>query len=225
MNILLVVIKTKQMKYTWTKEDLKNILKTQIEFLKSSCYLYDEGRIEEFLRIALTLRVLLHDTKSSNSLLNQLDIKSKIQYLSTHDESLISDKWISSLTTFQTEGDVANTLTKKSKIIPRKTTITKEEKINFRNWWEMENVLIFKGINWTRRKLVLAASNKLGGAHIDPTPKKDLIIINQKTGLIITMINGIKFAPKREIDGDQFSATIRQIGYEFLKSINSFEHI
>ena len=213
------------MKYALTDEDLKNSLKVQKSFLSASCNLYDQGNIEECLRIAQTLRVLLHDTSSSISLLRQLRIKDVLEFYSTHDESLMTEIWISSLTMPQIGVDVAESTLTGSKIIPRISVTKKVDNIDFMKWWEGENVLIFKGQNWTRKKLVLAASNKLGGAHVEPKPQEDLILLNQETGIFHTAMNGNVPVPARKLDGDQFSATIRQIGYEFLKTINSANNI
>ncbi len=56
--------------------DFKNQLRRQILFLQNSCRLYDEGHFEEAIRLAVALRVMLHDTDKSTSLLNHLAAKS-----------------------------------------------------------------------------------------------------------------------------------------------------
>ncbi len=61
-------------------QDLERHLIEQIEFLETSCDLYDEGKTSEAKRIAVSIRTLLHDTRHSKSLLGQLQKKSNLFY-------------------------------------------------------------------------------------------------------------------------------------------------
>jgi len=63
--------------------DLIDRLKEQHDFLKQSCRSYDDGCENEAKRIAVCLRVLLHDTKNSRALLSQLNIKETTKFLNT----------------------------------------------------------------------------------------------------------------------------------------------
>ena len=65
------------------KPDFPAQLQRQIGFLKRSCLTYDSGHQEEALRIAVSLRVPFHDTKSSVSLLTHLGVKALARVLST----------------------------------------------------------------------------------------------------------------------------------------------
>ena len=48
----------------------------QINFLKKSCNSYDNGETSEYKRMAIALRVLLHNRGSSKSLISQLSLDS-----------------------------------------------------------------------------------------------------------------------------------------------------
>ena len=61
------------MKFRQTLDDLNSHLKEQIQFLLKSCQSYDEGFFSEAKRLAVVIRVLLHDTKDSYSLLTLLN--------------------------------------------------------------------------------------------------------------------------------------------------------
>ncbi|MFJ5956563.1 hypothetical protein ACIQC5_11475 [Paenarthrobacter sp. NPDC092416] len=50
------------------RDDINRLVE-QLEFLDSSCAAYDSGSRSEAKRLATTVRVLLHDTKQSTSLL------------------------------------------------------------------------------------------------------------------------------------------------------------
>lgn len=52
--------------------DFKAHLSRQLTFLWRSCEAYDEGHTDEAVRIASVIRVLIHDTPKSTSLLNHL---------------------------------------------------------------------------------------------------------------------------------------------------------
>lgn len=54
---------------TSSSVDLKQQLQRQLSFLESSSLAYDNGAYEEALRMAVSLRVLFHDTNRSISLL------------------------------------------------------------------------------------------------------------------------------------------------------------
>jgi hypothetical protein len=55
--------------YTQTDDELREHLRDSVEFLAASSAAYDAGAEGEAKRIATTIRVLVHDTNSSKSLL------------------------------------------------------------------------------------------------------------------------------------------------------------
>jgi hypothetical protein len=58
-------------------------LTRQAGYLERSCASFDKGDHDEAVRIATTIRVLLHDTAKSTSLLTHLGIKNSIEYVDT----------------------------------------------------------------------------------------------------------------------------------------------
>jgi hypothetical protein len=58
-------------------------LDRQIRYLRRSCAAFDSGHEDEAPRIAVSLRVLLHETKLSKSLLSQMGLISTLQFLDT----------------------------------------------------------------------------------------------------------------------------------------------
>jgi hypothetical protein len=61
------------------REDLNHLVQ-QLEFLDSSCAAFDAGSLAEAKRLATTVRVLLHDTRSSTSLLQRLGLKASVPW-------------------------------------------------------------------------------------------------------------------------------------------------
>ena len=50
-------------------------LKKQLGFLQRSCQWYDEGEVDEAIRVAVPIRTIIHDTRNSTSLLTHLNAK------------------------------------------------------------------------------------------------------------------------------------------------------
>jgi hypothetical protein len=63
--------------------DFELQLDRQLGFLRRSCAAFDGGAFDEAVRIALTIRVLVHDTKQSTSLLTHLGIRNTLSYIDT----------------------------------------------------------------------------------------------------------------------------------------------
>ena len=73
----------KPTQYSQSNADLWDLLKDQLRFLRNSSSSYDNGFEGEAKRLAVTIRILVHDTKNSTSLLHQLVIKHKLKMLNT----------------------------------------------------------------------------------------------------------------------------------------------
>lgn len=61
-------------------DELQEHFAEQIYFLKASADAFDKGFEGESKRLAVALRVLLHDTPKSKSLLGQLELKDHLFY-------------------------------------------------------------------------------------------------------------------------------------------------
>ena len=67
------------------KVDVEGIhyFREQMQFFRSSSAAYDAGNTTEALRLAVSLRVLLHDTPQSTSILSQLGVKTDLAFVNT----------------------------------------------------------------------------------------------------------------------------------------------
>jgi len=189
--------------------DLENHLSEQIYFLESSAKSFDAGYEGEAKRLATSLRVLLHDTNSSKSLLGQLNLKS-LQFLDTAFEydprNLLT---FSGLTIQQISLSEA-------KYVPllEETFGKKIKKIDFEKWW---NAIIFKdnkNNKMSRKDIILAIANQDGGAHVDPNLNEIYANLSRQNSLNWFFIseNNNTFQPF----GGPHLASIRQIAYEVL---------
>lgn len=198
-----------------TEEELKAHLKEQIEFLQRSAEAYDEGFKSEAKRLAVVIRLLLHDTKSSTSLLTQLKKKNIKFYDTAYDYD--PRNLLSTMGLIQTQVSTLNG----AKYVPPLDDGSPDRylkgKIPFDKWWNNKIVIAdTAGNKFTRKDLILAVCNKDGGAHIDQKLNKayaDLTrfgSLGEEYGL-----NGID----KGFVTDPELASIRQIAHEVLKSL------
>ncbi|PAP96299.1 hypothetical protein CIT31_06385 [Mesorhizobium wenxiniae] len=119
----------------------------------------------EAKRMAVSLRVLFHETAQSHSILAQLGERQQPLFDSSHPynpNNLASHHGLVAM--MITGGSEAKFFAPidDREIAPRLT--------RFGDWWEKDIVIKEgqKGTPYTRRSLVLFAANKDGGAHVDP---------------------------------------------------------
>lgn len=197
-----------------TSNDLMNHLNEQIGFLQRSCELFDNGYKSESKRIALVIRVLLHDTNNSVSLLKQIG-KKNILFYDTSDynpENLMQKLGIVKLRMTSQRVEFLPLLDDGPFINPEK------EKITFDDWWNGVVFVDVKRNTITRKKLILDISNQDGGAHIDPTINKVYAGLTRDNSLGVFEhydFNGVK----TEATNPEW-AGVRQIAHEVLKSLS-----
>lgn len=187
--------------------DFNQMLKFHLKFIQNSCDAYDNGDIEEALRIAVSLRVLLHDTKDSVSLLTHLNKKSTTK-LSTTAKSVQPSQLNGVDIGFFIPQTFGNTLefTRSAGEVLRNITAI--------DWWE-EPVYHFEGITLLRKDVVLKSANEHGGAHVDSSPSKKALSLKASFGIVSRSRNGVT-----ETDDitNHHLTFLRQFGYEVLNS-------
>src|SRR5262245_44528237 len=122
---------------------------------------HDEG-----LRIAVSLRVLFHDTSASTSLLTHLGIRPTTKVLTTFDPGYTENKQsglISIAVPFWVDSSGART--------PPLGDDGRHDFIPATEWWD--EVVMATSHKFSRKDIILAAANQDGGAHVDarPSPK------------------------------------------------------
>lgn len=151
------------------------MLAQQLGFLKASLQGYKDGNAAEALRIATTIRVLIHETKSSNPLLKQIDSNYLNLTILDRPEVVPSKPGGKILVLYGigvstgTSGKGARPVTDLSDPELRPVPVEK--------WWT-RSVLIFTAPNgqqvtFNRKGLLLILANKEGGAHVDTTVPAD----------------------------------------------------
>lgn len=199
-------------KITITNDELEVHLKEQLSFLELSSDAFDNGHDGEAKRLAVTIRVLVHDTNASRSLLGQLGRLQSQKFVDTAFPQVPGTfGTYSGLLSISTAGATA-------KYTPHLDhTLSTTQKIPFTEWWEKQPVFIDGSKRKISRKdLVLTAANQDGGAHIDPALNETYAELAKKnslewfSGAIDESLSPIP-APER--------AAIRQIAHEILKTL------
>ena len=140
------------------------ILSEQIRFLEVSCGAFDAGFEAEGKRIAATLRLLLHDTDCSISLLTLLEVKHRMKYVDTVEKTYPKNI---SMTTNYLLYRLTPTGGSYQPILGDGPVGLNLKPRFFYNWWSVE-VHKENEISWCRKDFILALANKEGGAHVDP---------------------------------------------------------
>lgn len=197
------------MAYKKSKKELEEHLELQLKFLKNSSDAYDNGFKDEYVRIATVLRVLLHDTHKSKSLLGQLGKKNQ-KFVDT---ALPYDK----NEKLSHVGLAMLPLKKNPKWVAMldDAFISPENKKPFEEWWNAKIIIDKEKRNLSRKDLVLNITNTDGGAHVDPELNEDYAQISRKNSLGWNHVTASSTVPVQDAD----KASIRQIGHEVLKTL------
>jgi hypothetical protein len=145
--------------------DFKAHLFRQLGFLWRSCQAYDEGHIDEAVRIATVIRVLIHDTQASTSLLKHLDAENILLSSTVVTHTDIKPVFMSAM------GRTRITSTETTRK-PNTDPTALQIQLTVPEWWG-QVVYIYGQVQATRKSLVLGAANKDGGAHVDTKLNKE----------------------------------------------------
>jgi hypothetical protein len=131
-------------------------LKEQLQFIRRSCEAFDGGVESEAIRIATALRVIFHTSKTSTPLVALLGIDGE-RMLSS------SRGWGNWQDYLKLEMNLNSP--EPIRCLPLLGSPLKELPIAV--WWNKESVFTYHAQNYTRRKIILSAADKDGGAHVD----------------------------------------------------------
>ncbi len=140
--------------------------------------IFDVSSEVEAKKIATCIRILLHDTNSSHSLLGQMNEKFRIKFIDSctpNDgrlHSMTGMKGVKAIDKNQYFGLVAKVNELGTLIaVPFFTQhlahwYSSYEEIEFNDWWG-KVVISIEGQELRRKDLILTVANKDGGAHVD----------------------------------------------------------
>jgi hypothetical protein len=190
--------------------DSKKQLKRQLGFLSRSSALCDGGDTDEAIRIAVSIRVLVHNSTTSHALSRQLGADN-IKLLSTCGDPLGD---LSRLVFFDGFGGIVSPAGIRPKL--GHCAADSKKMVPVGEWWP-QIVYVAQGIRFSRKSIVLCAANQDGGAHVDPEldPDYKLLTTPGSTGVFVTVRNG---ESKVQLLDDYHLRALRQMAYELLSS-------
>ncbi len=182
--------------------------------------MFDAGHRVASLPMATALRVLVHDTDRSKSVLTQLGEKERLQFADTAAH-------IDPGNLLPTPGLVLAKVTAGSGadwVPPLDGELLgphrQQPPLPFGRWWTMPITKVHgpKGGTWSRKSFVLHIANKEGGAHVDPEEPEATIRSLEEH-------NALGFQYLDPVIGDQpmlngpVLPSVRQIGLEVQRTI------
>lgn len=199
------------------QERLIQKLQEQLRFIQRSCLAFDQDAEEEAIRIATSLRVIFHNTKASTSIVSHLGLGKKRMLSSSRGHG----NW---------QDFLAHQLNLNSPEPIRMLPLLGNQfiELSIEDWWSNEPVFVYNAQKFSRRKIILSAANKDGGAHVDEELEKYYeFLCSGEYALGITgnleydgeppFPQGVTIYPK-----NAHLALIRQFAHETLSSVTHF---
>ena len=210
--------KARKPKVYRSRESIISALDESLGFLERSIEAYDGGHISEAKRIAVVIRVLLHDTGICRSILKLLNEKHKLQFhnLCNPDVpgNLIPFMGLTGMR-IQNPGNGENFIYTYCRHSFKESNYTK---MNFDDWWNSKIIDDRKGGRFTRQELTLIISNKDGGAHLDPELDEDFHRLTNENSIGWQAINN-RTPEGRPFDNKVELESVVAIGDEVLKTL------
>lgn len=198
--------------------DLDDRLREQCQLLAILGGIFDKGDVVAALPLATTIRVLLHDTSASPSLLSQLGIKSGLRYRDTaqhiNPQNLLPNPGLVIIK--MQMGSGSSWVAPLDNLSPGRT----HPDSLFETWWTTPITKDANGNAWARREFVLYLANKGGGAHVDPVIPEDLWALEKDNSMGWQHSDPIVGEGVPMINGP-ILPSVRQIGHELQLSLEA----
>jgi hypothetical protein len=197
---------------------LKEYLRTHLGFLIKSAAAFDRGETDESIRMAVSMRVLLHDTRSSTSLLTHL--KAKDIFLTSTCQHIPDNAIVSGGTMVFTRV----TMTPNGPRGEMRAALDDGPPINChlkaQDWWDQIVFVLAHGQDRriSRKDIVLVAANKDGGAHVDAALTPQYESLKRLGGTLLSVVSNIGGEVKKIEFENIHGLLIRQMVYELLNS-------
>lgn len=201
-----------------TLADFKRDLRMHLKFLQSSSAAFDSGETDESIRMAVSMRVLLHDTKASISLLTHLNSK---------DISLLSTSPNISRNAFFASGGMFFTRVQMTAKGPTATIVPCldngppiRSQMKAEEWYNETVFVLSHGTDRaiSRKDIILTAANKDAGAHVDANLTPQYESLKQLGGTWSAVEWKIGWEHKIIQFENIHQVILRQMAYELLNS-------
>ncbi len=193
-----------------SREQLEQHLRDQIGFLDRSCKSYDAGDVAEYKRMAVAIRILVHESRASKSLLGQLGLTNDpiLSFAEPIDGRNLLPDWPLGLIEMSGGGGRYRPILDQGPVPPRPLPLDQ---------WGHE--IVYRDpdkYSIDRATIVLVAANQDGGAHVDPE-------IDDRYSALASDGGGMMmFGPMGEVTlSDLEKVCIRHIAFELTTSLRA----
>lgn len=189
-----------------SREELEKHLSEQLQFIEASAAAYDAGFEGEAKRLAVSIRILCHNTQLSKSLLGQLGLLAQF-----YDTAIPLEQ-----ASMMTHGGLVwiSAKEKASKYIAMLDDVPIIKWSPFLDWWTNPIFRDLQKRELSRKALITTAANQDGGAHVDPA--LDIVYSDLANENSLGWVSG-DGVTEELIPGAE-KAAIRQIAHEVLKT-------
>lgn len=206
------------MAYQLTRDDLIAHLREQVDFLRASAAGFDKGTEAEAKRLAIALRVLLHNTPDSSSVLEQLGVQQALEFVNT--TPTLNPEVVMALGLVMMMGtpNEIRYVAPLDNLSPGRQLPPK----HFDAWWNDPVTRTRSGDEFSRKSYVLGLANKEGGGHVDPklNEKYARLTRHNALGYMYTIGDGVDVPL-----GTPAPAAVRQITHEVLKTLEALPYL
>lgn len=189
-------------------EELRQHLADQLSFLRDSADSFDKGFAGEASRLALAIRVLVHDKGRSQSLLGLLALKGSPFWDSAQDMDPYHHGSFAGLVMLAA-GVPARDYVAMLDQVPQTRLVPFDE------WWHRPVLVDDNRAALTREDCILSVADQDGGAHVDPSLDELYARLSRDNALGWWNVSG---ASKRPLS-NPVRPTVRQIAHEVLKTL------
>nr|MBF6606729.1 hypothetical protein [Chloroflexota bacterium] len=157
---------TRVQRFARTREELVDLLREQLRFLRRSAAAYDTGDEAEAKRLAAVLRTLLVDRGKEHALLTQLQILPLVGFMDTalRGGPLVNVSSALVIMEYAQPPAAGRYLPPLDDLSPPRQNPPRA----FNQWWHADVAQTRSSERFTREDLILAAAQSEGGVHVDP---------------------------------------------------------
>lgn len=209
-----------------SSDDLLNEVRDQLKLLQISAKSFDEGNTISAKDLSSRIRVLMHETRESHALLEQVGARNTMHFL---DSAIPYDRYNvfshHGLVTVHLDASGSNPRATYSPHLDRPAVsynpldpnaAVPYQWISCRNWWKKGVVVNARGKEFSRCDIVLYLANKDGGVHLDNAHPEDYHVL--KTGEGMGLMFSVDGGPEQPV-ANVLYPSVRQIAYELIHSI------
>jgi hypothetical protein len=209
-----------------TRDELLELLEEEIGYLERSNEAFDQGHESEAKRLAVTLRLLFHNTNRSHALINQLDLQDTLTWVDTAgmpDPNNLNTTFGLIQMGIRIEDGKGEPLyrAKLGDYPPTRMRTTvgnlpRGSRVYLGAWWTNPVMKDSDGTLFCRKDFVLALANQEGGAHVDRQSEAAYDKLAKSNSMGWTYQEGD--APEIPLSNPVLPS-VRQISYEVVESI------